>query len=282
MDLSGWTDRNAIEAWLLQQAMLPDEALDLAQMALALGALNRPPATVAPYADHLALLVREARRAPAPRADDLRGRVRAINRALFESFGYRGDRDTYDDLDNANLLAVIDRRKGLPIAISILYLHVARALGWRAEGVNFPGHFLVRLAGEGAELVIDPFDGGAVRDGSALARLVADALGGDEALSPSHLETANNRDILLRLERNIKLRCLRDGRHAEALAAVERMAMIAPSAAIFWLDAAMLNAELGQLHRAGACLDAADALDGDGRLKRERVWARETLRTRMN
>ena len=65
---------------------------------------------------------------------------------LAERHRLLGDDQTYDDLENANLISVIDRRRGLPVALSILYIHAARRQGWPVEGSNFPGHFLIRLA----------------------------------------------------------------------------------------------------------------------------------------
>jgi regulator of sirC expression with transglutaminase-like and TPR domain len=102
---------------------LPDDAIDLAGTALALAALDHPDVEFARYREHLALLAREVglrRAAPAE----------ALREVLIDAFGYRGDRDSYDDLDNANLIRVIDRRRGLPVALSILWLHAARAQGW--------------------------------------------------------------------------------------------------------------------------------------------------------
>src|SRR5262245_29560752 len=133
VDVSAWTETAAIETWLLEQSRRADAALDLAQMALALAALGRPGIDVAPYAAHLDALAREAAALAAPemRAAE---QVTALNAVLFERGGYAGDSETYDDLANADLMRVIDRKKGLPIALSILYLHLARRLGWAAAG----------------------------------------------------------------------------------------------------------------------------------------------------
>jgi regulator of sirC expression with transglutaminase-like and TPR domain len=76
-------------------------------------------------------------------------RVAALTQVMAEEHGYNGDRQHYDDLQNANLIRVIDRRRGLPVALGILYLHAARAQGWRAAGINFPGHFLIAVEHDG-------------------------------------------------------------------------------------------------------------------------------------
>ena len=75
-----------------------------------------------------------------------------------------GDAETYDDLQNANLISVIRRRKGLPVALGIIWLHTARAAGWGAHGVDFPAHFLVALEGKSVQAVIDVFGGGVTLD----------------------------------------------------------------------------------------------------------------------
>src|SRR5690606_35482921 len=176
-----------------------------------------------------------------PDPADLRVRVEALNAAMFGRHGYRGDTESYDDLDNANLLSVIDRRRGLPIALSILYIATARALGWPAEGINFPGHFLVRVDGGGESALVDPFNGGALRDSADLRALLKGLQGEGAELRPEHYAPAGNRMILLRLQNNIKARLVAAGAFERALAVVERMAMLAPGEPALWH-------ELGALH----------------------------------
>lgn len=280
--VSGWSDRSAIAAWLAERAAAPDETLDLATMALALGALDRSPERLAGYARHLDEIGLAASRRAGGDDPSLAERVAAVNGVLFGQFGYDGDRDSYDDLGNANLLSVIDRRRGLPIALSILFLHAARRCRWPAEGVNFPGHFLVRMARGGESVILDPFEGGAMRDTAALRRLVRRVLGDKAEPSPEHLARASNRAILLRLENNIKTRRLRGRDYEGALAAVERMQLVAPENPGLWHDAALINVELGRLQRAIACLDAARSFDRDGRLGAEAAALRQRLSARLN
>ncbi len=101
----------------------------------------------------------------------------ALSEVIARSYAYRGDSETYDDLQNADLVRVIERRKGLPVALSILYLHVARAQGWQAEGLAFPVHFLIRIGIDGARHVVDPFHEGALRDAAELRKLLRQVLG---------------------------------------------------------------------------------------------------------
>jgi regulator of sirC expression with transglutaminase-like and TPR domain len=281
MDITQWSGRAAIEAWLGAQAQRPDAALDLAGMALALAAIARPDADVFPYAAHLDALAEEAGALAyiGGRGGDP---VAVLNAVLFERNGYRGDAETYDDLDNADLMRVIDRRKGLPIALSILYMHMARALGWPADGVNFPGHFLVRI-GAGAEArLVDPFAAGTLRTPDDLQRLLRRYGGSDARLGPEHLAAATNRQVLLRLQNNIKTRCAQKGDAAGALAAVETMTLVAPGQPGLWYEAALFAAELGQLQRARASLETVSRLDADGGLAPQVKALLERLRARLN
>src|SRR5258707_1458465 len=141
--------------------------LPIAEAALALASFERPRVGPARYREHLQLLVRDVAR-HAGAAGDLSARARALNEIILLKHGYSGDELTYDDLQNANLMRVVDRRKGLPVAVGILYLHAARAPGWGSVRLGFPGPFLVGLAEGAAPLTLAPFHGG--RAGDAATR----------------------------------------------------------------------------------------------------------------
>jgi len=182
----------------------PEAAIDLAEAALALAALDRPRVEAEPYRHHLSLLARDVGAAAGdPAAGRLDRRVAALNDVILGKYGYAGDRVTYEDPQNANLMRVIDRRKGLPIALGILYLHAARAQGWAAYGLGFPGHFLIRLDGDRRRLVVDPFNQGRTCDTPALRELLKAVMGLEAELEPAHYAAVSNRSILLRLQNNI-------------------------------------------------------------------------------
>jgi regulator of sirC expression with transglutaminase-like and TPR domain len=162
---------------------------------------------------------------------------------------------TYDDLQNANLMRVVDRRKGLPVALGILYLHAARAQGWDSVGLGFPGHFLIRL-GEGAErLILDPFHGGRICDAAMLRELLKAMAGQDVELTSEHYAPVADRDVLLRLQNNLKSRLLQAGQHERALKVVETMLLLAPDLAELWQEAGMLHARLGNLRASVQALE---------------------------
>ena len=135
--------------YLRELAALPSPILPIGEAALALASYERPRVGLLRYRQHLATIARDVGRHSGA-GGDLAARVQALNEIILLKYGYSGDELTYDDLQNANLMRVVDRRKGLPVALGILYLHAARAQGWDSVGLGFPGHFLVRLT-EGPE-----------------------------------------------------------------------------------------------------------------------------------
>ncbi|HEX2113661.1 MAG TPA: transglutaminase-like domain-containing protein [Alphaproteobacteria bacterium] len=259
---------------LEQVGSLPDAAIDLAETALALAALDYPQADYARYRAHLAALAQEVGARRTAPADALRD-------VLIDTFGYQGDRESYDDLDNANLIRVIDRRRGLPVALSILWLHAARAQGWRADGLNFPGHFLIRVADSERAVVIDPFNGGAVLGEAELAALRRRIGGADAALRPEHCAPVSNRAILLRLQNNIKLRLLQAKHIEAALTVLERMVLTAPQEPALWHECAGLHESLGNLRTATSCLERVIAL-ASGAAARQAAAELAKLRLRLN
>jgi regulator of sirC expression with transglutaminase-like and TPR domain len=214
--------------------------LDVIEAGLILSMLRRPTLQAEPYRAHIATLcgevgaLRQRRRPPAD----------ALRDVLTRGYGYRGDRETYDDLRNADLAAVIDRRRGLPVALSLVWLFTARAQGWSCVGLAFPGHFLVFLEGEGMQAVLDPFNDGAALQPPDLDRLLKIMQGEDVELQRDHVATIADRDVLVRLENNIKIRQLRDGDDAGAASTLEHMTTIAPDRPDLWFEAGTLNARL--------------------------------------
>ena len=252
MSWSAASNRHDLETRLRSIGGQDDAGIDVAEAALLLAALERPQLSLERYRHHLSLLTRDiaelAQRQGA--ADSLAARIDVLNAVLVERYGYRGDSETYEDKVNANLMRVIDRRRGLPVALGILYLHGARAQGWQICGLNFPGHFLLRLDLGAERAIIDPFHGGATRDAAALRALLKTMAGGDAELRPEHTQPAGCRDVLLRLQNNIKLRLVQEERSADALAVLESMLMIAPERAGLWREAGILHSHLDNMRAA--------------------------------
>ncbi len=282
------SDRGAARATLRRVGAQPDAAIDLAEAALALASLDRPRIDLGRYRHHLGLLVRDVGdAAAAPAGGDgaervLERRLDALNRVILGKYGYAGDRLTYDDLQNANLMRVIDRRKGLPVVLGILYLHAARGQGWEAAGLNFPGHFLIRLDLDGRRAIVDPFNDGRSCDTVALRELLKTTAGGAAELDPEFYAPAGNRAILLRLQNNIKLRHLRARRMRAALQVVESTLLLAPDETQPWHEAAVLNADSGNLRRAIECLEACLERPADDATRHAAASLLQRLRRQMN
>jgi regulator of sirC expression with transglutaminase-like and TPR domain len=253
------TREEAMEALALIAAQ-EDEAIDLAGTALVLASLDRPRVSLDRYRDHLAELVASVR-GLVPDEASLEEAVSALNTALFERHGYAGDTQNYDDLQNANLMRVIDRKRGLPVALSILCLHAGRAQGWTMAGVNFPGHFLVSLDRGGGRAILDPFHGGQTLDTSALRALLKSVAGQEAELTPAHYAPLGNRDILLRLQNNIKLRQIQAGQIEAAVATLEGMLAFAPAKPELWRESGLLRARLGQVRAALGALERFTELE---------------------
>ncbi len=256
---SAASGRAELERRLREIGNRADAEIDLAETALLLAALEQPQQPLERYRHHLSLLERDTADLGGAGGGDsggaLEARVAALRAVLVERYAYAGDADSYDDLQNANLMRVIDRRRGLPVALAILWLHAARRQGWQAEGVNFPGHFLIRLELGTQRVILDPFRDGAPLGPQALRGLLKAVQGQDAELAPSHYAACGNREILLRLQNNIKVRQLREGALVPALEAVESMLLLDPGQGALWREAGLLHLRLDNLRAALFALD---------------------------
>lgn len=239
---------------------------DIAGAALMLAALDHPGLPLEPARTHL----RDIEAAMRGRAASIRrvgDGAKALAELLAGQYGYDGDRATYDDPANADLIAVIERRRGLPVALGVLYIHAARAAGLKASGLDTAGHFLIRVTHRHDDVTLDPFNGGAlVADGTALlAQPVSDT------------------EVLLRLQNNLKMRALEKDDTARSLAIAERMATLAPRRADLWFDLARLNEASGIFGAACAAYESCLALSraGDG-LHNEATLLLANLKRRLN
>lgn len=271
-------DTARIAAALREIGQRPDEAIDLAETALLLAALDHADIDLAPYRAHLAALaaeVTDAARGGMPRLD-------ALKDVLVGRHGYAGDQATYDDLANADLIRVIDRRRGLPVALGILYIHGAAAQGWRLSGLSFPGHFLVRLDHGRDAAILDPFNGGAALSPADLRRR-AKQVGGEAAeLRPDHFQPVSRRDVLLRLQNNLKSRAVGAGDMQRAAAILESMVTLAPREAWTWREYGLAHAMLGNLNQALDSLGRAGALSADEAARAEIAELTRRVRNRLN
>src|SRR5256884_6220276 len=280
-ELPDTSDPEQCAAYLRELGTAASPVLPIGEAALALASFERPRVALGRYRQHLATIARDVAR-HAGAQGDLAARAQALNEIILLKYGYSGDELTYDDLQNANLMRVVDRRKGLPVALGILYLHTARAQGWESVGLNFPGHFLVRL-GEGAErLILDPFHGGQIC-GAAMLRELLKAMAGQEIeLMPEHYAPVSDRDVLLRLQNNLKSRLLQAVRQEHALRVIDTMLMLAPELAELWHESGILHARLGNMRASVSALAEFIRRAPDGIARHQAAAVLQQLKSKLN
>lgn len=268
----------SLEALIDRAAESGEAPLALAQTAIALVAADHPPARVAAALAHLsdlaaALQQRLSTGTPLPGA---------LQATLAGAFGYDGDRDTYDDLANADLVEVIARRRGLPVALGILYIHAARAAGAEAHGLNAPGHFLIDIAQHGATATLDPFNGGRMVGPEDIAALVAQMTGRPAQPAPLALPAMSDKAVLVRLLSNVRARARTPRTRAGLRAALTRLLRLEPEAAELWYELGVCEAGLEAPRAAVAALTRALALAPEARFAAEAAALRDRLRRRLN
>ena len=207
-------------------ARLPDVRIDLAECALLVAAEEYPHLDLEHYLERLdALADAVAARIGAARSDE--ERVAILNRYLFVEHGFAGNQERYDDPCNSFLSDVLDRGRGIPITLAIVYIEVAKRLSLPVEGVGFPGHFLAKYAGA-SPIIIDPFFGRILTEPQCAARMRA-VLGPESGWEPRvHLRSATPREILVRLLTNLKNLYAREHDYGRTLAASERILLLTP------------------------------------------------------
>lgn len=188
--------------------------------------------------------------------------VDSLNQFLFQDLKFRGDHKSYDQAANAVLPQVMARRRGLPIALSILWIDVARRLGLDAVGIGLPGHFLAGLRLDVGLLCFDPFHRGMPVGEELAAELLARATGGQIAFHPSMLAPVTHRAILSRLVRNLHLRFLRNETWEEAIWTSTHLILLAPTEPAPYQDRALVHLKRGDSDRAQEDLAKAEELSG--------------------
>lgn len=240
-------------AELAHLGLVDDDAIELDRAALEIAALDHPGADLNLYLDRLGEFSEEVLLRAASAGSNVE-RARVLSGVLFGRYNFDGDRETYDDPANADLISVIDRRRGLPVSLAILYVAIARRIEWPAHALNTPGHVLTAIGGETAVLT-DPFNAGAFVDEAQLSSLLSAALGRDAGELPQ-IEPMSNRHVLVRLMMNQATRAERVGDIARTRAIFHRITTVAPDNAHGWWERARVEALAGDTHAARASLGA--------------------------
>jgi len=270
---------------------------DLAAPAFLVARVEYPHLDAGPYLDLLDHMGEAAAHRIAGEAltdGPLAARVEALNQYLFSELGFFGNRERYDDPRNSCLNVVLDRRTGIPITLSLVYIEVARRAGLRAEGINFPGHFLVRIRPDlhtddpEDGLIVDPFHGGAILSEGDCRGLLRRHLGDEAAFDPSLLAPALRKPILIRMLLNLKRLYVQMRSFPQARQVTGLLLALSPSSLIELRDRGLLayhmqdyTAALGDLERFLKLAPQA-RLDDEQRAENEQVWEHvKALRRRV-
>ncbi len=207
----------------------PEDSIDLGRAALAIARSEYPYLDIAVYIARMDEFAVEVASHLGGDESGLHRSIAALNYVLFQKHGYRGNRDDYFDAKNSFINEVIERRRGIPISLSVLYMEVARRIGLPLLGVGFPGHFLVKYLDDRQEIIIDPFNGGDVKTTDRLQQLLVRLYGKAVAFTPELLEPVTKKQIVRRMLNNLKFIYLRHRDFVKALTALDRMMIADPN-----------------------------------------------------
>ena len=207
----------------------PEESIDLGRAALTIALAEYSDLDIAGYLRRIDELAVQVSQRSGTDSDVFRA-LAALNYVLFKEHGFRGNRDDYYDPKNSFLNEVIERKRGLPITLSILYMEVGQRIGLAIEGVGFPGHFLVKTKSAGDEIVIDPFNAGDVKSFEELQAMLDQFYGGQVRLHRDLLAALPKKQILKRMLGNLKAVYGRRDELVKMLAVLDRVIILDPAA----------------------------------------------------
>ena len=211
-----------------REVQKPDEQIHLERAALYLAQEEYPALDVEAYLktlDEMAAVVKER----SPQSAYPLKIIQTINDYLYDELGFVGNTVDYYDPRNSFLNEVIDRRTGIPIALSLVYLAIAQRVGLPMVGINMPGHFLIRPVIEDAEICVDPFHQGEILFPQDCRERLTQVYGHPVALKPAFLEAVSNRQFLARMLTNLKVIYGNRGKLNQTLAAIDRLLLLFPN-----------------------------------------------------
>ena len=249
-----------------------DDSLPLLEAAVSMAQDEYPDLDVQEVLGEVDVLLSRVRRRCPSDADPLQ-RLRALNQFFFRDLGFGGNVNDYHDPDNSHLNVLLKTRRGIPISLAVLWLELAQGLGLKARGVNFPGHFLVKINLPEGQVVLDPFTGQSLSREDLSERLEpykrrSGLVDDFDVPVGLYLQAAPSRDILARMLRNLKeiYRTAEDW--LRLIAVLDRLLVLLPDAWVEYRDRGLAWAEMGDARLAVADLEVYvantdDALDRD-------------------
>lgn len=228
-----------------QEIQQPDERISLERAAFYIAMEEYPDLDMDEYVNALDTMAQEVQER-SPRGMYPMQVLRTINQYLFDDLGFAGNQTEYYDPRNSFLNDVIDRRLGIPITLSLVYLSIANRLGFPMIGVNTPGHFLIRPTVNEMEVFVDPFNRGEILFVQDCEHLIGRVFDRQVELRPEYLEPISNRQFLGRLLTNLKVIYVNQKDFHKALDALDRILLLFPSMALELRDRGVLNYRLNR------------------------------------
>ena len=223
----------------------PDHEVALGEAALVLARLEYPNLDVRAYLDEFERFAAEAE-AGLPDNYEPDSIIAGLNAYLFENLGFRGNEDDYYNPRNSFLNDVLERRTGIPITLSIVYLEIARRLGLPFYGVGLPGHFIIKYDDNRRYIFVDPFHAGRVLETEDCREIVRGIAGSELVLTEQHFRAVDNRYIILRMLSNLRSIYLQTRQYRKVIAVLDMVLNLAPASAEDYKQRARLHHELGQ------------------------------------
>jgi regulator of sirC expression with transglutaminase-like and TPR domain len=246
-----------------------DASIDIAAAALAIARTEYPTLNTAYYLQLLEALSKRVRSRMRcnPTAREV---IALLNRVLFEEDGLRGNHDDYYDPRNSFLNDVLDRKLGIPITLSVVYMDVARRVGFPIAGTGMPGHFLLKhydvMAGE---IIIDPFNRGRIVGNAECQQRLNEIYSGEVELQPEFLQPVTHREILTRMLNNLRQIYFTQHNFPKALVVLDLLLAIPPRSPDLLRERGLVRLNLEQMLGAAQdlggylqlCPDAPDSED---------------------
>lgn len=184
--------------------------------------------------------------------DNVKSRLDILRSVICEKYGFDGEeKDSHVDIMiKADMIEVMERKSGSPVALAIIYISAAEYMGWEIAGITIPEHFVLRLQEGGGRLIFDPSDSCKILQAHDLRSFVKEALGEEAELSHEYYEPPEHCYILKRLQNHIKYRQIDFADYSGALNTVSDLIKMDPDDYSFYLDAGVLNAKIGNKNEA--------------------------------
>ena len=253
--------KNAAGDALFELAQLENDQIDLATGALLIAKDAYADLDIELYLQRLNQMAEELQSQLGEEADTS-DQINHLNRYLFDTQGFAGSsQENYYDARNSYLNEVLERKVGIPITLSVVYMEIGKRIGLPLVGVGFPGHFIVKH--RDLETVIDPFEKGQVLSDEDLSERLTQIFREPVRMHPRFLQAVTNKEILARMLRNLRQIHFRGGEYEKAVSTAERITWLAPQSAQDYRDLGYLYYQVNAYGKSLASFDTYLRLSDD-------------------